>query len=603
MALVGGWKILGSAATFKATTAGRKYMHVWKSVAFAQGPVDSVLRDRLTRAGVQHVVGPTQIAAHSCPFCLQQAEGPPPEAPKPPVKKGRLLKDTAARETPKHTAPEWTFTPHFFVNAKYGDYDCKACGAIGQYGGLQEVLRDPHKWGNTKFQSNGVDMGVLREMDAVYGDMLKRSLTDKKTRVEDFTKLGISLATLEKYRVAFVPPQSKGEDVQVLFPYMDAYWVDSKKAAVVGYEQYALPGLLTYMQRMKVPRITMAGQRSSTAPIMPPPSVSRDGVSRAGLFGYSLLAGNQRGDTVVVASDVLSAMAVHQSTGLPAVACRGSLGGITSDVLPLLEGFQRVVLWPDRTTDHREVHKQAAKLMWDRVHVVDSQPHQNALAAMHRNAGVNGLIETARPLPSNHVVHVTALSDDIYRDTQVSGNQRGLPCTVLPTLHRVLKGFRSGELTVVTGPTGAGKTSILSALSTDYCMNSGVRTLWGSFEIPNYRLAKKMLTMQHGSSLDNVDRATFEQAMARFDGLPLWFMEYFGASSIGDVLQTMEHAAYQQNVGHFLLDNLQFMLATTEGNRFDRFDRQDMLISQLRRFASTHNVHVTLVIHPKKGLR
>jgi len=37
-------------------------------------------------------------------------------------------------------------------------------------------------------------------------------------------------------------------------------------------------------------------------------------------------------------------------------------------------------------------------------------------------------------------------------------------------LIRLLKGHRPGELTLFTGPTGIGKTSFLSQLSLDFCL-------------------------------------------------------------------------------------------------------------------------------------
>jgi hypothetical protein len=67
----------------------------------------------------------------------------------------------------------------------------------------------------------------------------------------------------------------------------------------------------------------------------------------------------------------------------------------------------------------------------------------------------------------------------------------------LKGLNSILKGHRKGELTVLTGSTGVGKTTVLSQISLDYCQ-SGVRTLWGSFEIKNTRLAKTMLTQFAG---------------------------------------------------------------------------------------------------------
>lgn len=61
-----------------------------------------------------------------------------------------------------------------------------------------------------------------------------------------------------------------------------------------------------------------------------------------------------------------------------------------------------------------------------------------------------------------------------------------------PRFTRIIKGLRRGELTVLTGPTGSGKTTILSQLSLDLAAG-GLSTLWGSFEIKNTRLMQKML--------------------------------------------------------------------------------------------------------------
>ena len=61
-------------------------------------------------------------------------------------------------------------------------------------------------------------------------------------------------------------------------------------------------------------------------------------------------------------------------------------------------------------------------------------------------------------------------------------------------------------------------------------------------------------------------------------------------------MEAMTHAVYVHDIQHIILDNLQFMMGVSE----DRFLRQDMIISTLRRFATENNVHVTLVVHPRK---
>ena len=103
-----------------------------------------------------------------------------------------------------------------------------------------------------------------------------------------------------------------------------------------------------------------------------------------------------------------------------------------------------------------------------------------------------------------------------------------------PVLTELLKGHRRGELTVFTGPTGAGKTTFLSEYSLDLC-SQNVRTLWGSFELRNVRLAKLMLQQLSGKPLDKtVD--SFDQAAQLLEKLPMFFLDFHGQQNIADVI-------------------------------------------------------------------
>lgn len=63
----------------------------------------------------------------------------------------------------------------------------------------------------------------------------------------------------------------------------------------------------------------------------------------------------------------------------------------------------------------------------------------------------------------------------------------------------------------------------------------------------------------------------------------------------------MTHAAYVYDIGHVVVDNLQFMLGVSEGGgNMDRFWRQDLIVAAFRKFATVNNCHVTLVMHPRK---
>lgn len=67
------------------------------------------------------------------------------------------------------------------------------------------------------------------------------------------------------------------------------------------------------------------------------------------------------------------------------------------------------------------------------------------------------------------------------------------------------------------------------------------------------------------------------------------------------ILKTIEHAQYVHDIQHVIIDNVQFMMGTSdEARHLDRFWKQDAIISAFRTFATKKNCHVTLVIHPRK---
>lgn len=48
-------------------------------------------------------------------------------------------------------------------------------------------------------------------------------------------------------------------------------------------------------------------------------------------------------------------------------------------------------------------------------------------------------------------------------------------------------------------------------------------------------------------------------------------------------------------------DNMQFMISRKlHKSSFDKFEVQDIAIEKFRNFATEHNVHITLVVHPRK---
>jgi archaellum biogenesis ATPase FlaH len=156
-----------------------------------------------------------------------------------------------------------------------------------------------------------------------------------------------------------------------------------------------------------------------------------------------------------------------------------------------------------------------------------------------------------------------------------------------------------GEFTIFTGETGSGKTTFLTQLSLDFLIQR-VPTLWGSFEIKNDRLTSLFLMQYAKKELRNAKAEEIEYHYENFDKLPLYLYKFHGSQNIDQVLSTVEYANYNYDIQVIILDNLQFMIGNPSLKNFNRFDLQDEIIYKLRKFATEKNVHIILVIHPKK---
>ena len=95
-----------------------------------------------------------------------------------------------------------------------------------------------------------------------------------------------------------------------------------------------------------------------------------------------------------------------------------------------------------------------------------------------------------------------------------------------------------------------------------------------------------------------MSRPQYEALTERFQQLPLYYLRFFGSTQLEQILDAMEYSVYAYDVEHIILDNLQFLLGATAG--YERFDAQERAIHAFRKFATAQNVHVTLVIHPRK---
>lgn len=205
-------------------------------------------------------------------------------------------------------------------------------------------------------------------------------------------------------------------------------------------------------------------------------------------------------------------------------------------------------------------------------------------------------------------VNFNSMEPTVRQELERATKENKVSLSSLPRFSRILNGLRPHELSIFTGPTGCGKTTVLSQMSLDYAMQ-GLRVLWGSFEIRNSRLAQIMLQQLASQPLvdesgKRLNAAAYEDGSQALRRIPLYFMNLFGSTSLDTVLGTMqmsmEGEGFQPQL--IILDNLQFMLSGQASNALDKWELMDRAVACLRAFCNHYAVHVMLVVHPRKEM-
>ncbi|XP_058462552.1 mitochondrial DNA helicase isoform X3 [Malaya genurostris] len=284
-----------------------------------------------------------------------------------------------------------------------------------------------------------------------------------------------------------------------------------------------------------------------------------------------------------------------------AICLPHDLKSLPQQCLPGLERYSKLTMWFNYDTAGWDTARNYAKKLDERrcLFVRPTDAHPTPAKALSLGLDLKTIYSKAQPIIHQSITTFQALRQDVLSDLQNIDKVQGVKWKRYPTLNKLLKGHRKGELTVLTGPTGCGKTTFMSDYSLDLALQ-GVSTLWGSFEIRNTRLASTLLRQMAGRPLD-VNLSDFDYFADQFEQLQLYFMTFHGQQSIKVVMEAIEHTQYVHDIQHVIIDNLQFMMGVSEESKhIDRYWKQDAIIAAFRTFATRKNCHVTLVIHPRK---
>jgi len=165
-------------------------------------------------------------------------------------------------------------------------------------------------------------------------------------------------------------------------------------------------------------------------------------------------------------------------------------------------------------------------------------------------------------------------------------------------LDRLLGGWRDGELTLVTGDTGCGKTTMASQAGL-YQAEHGTGVLYCPFELgPVRQVGKWCRQMLEGPPID-MDIEHSERVVRRMGTLPLWMYQHRGPLDAEVLRAVLLYSIHRLGCTFIVLDHLHFVVLDGRGERA----HIDQLMKVCAEVVVDTGAHILALAHPAKMAR
>ncbi len=198
----------------------------------------------------------------------------------------------------------------------------------------------------------------------------------------------------------------------------------------------------------------------------------------------------------------------------------------------------------------------------------------------------------AKDYAPSSLTNPSSFADEIHALFENPNSLNGIE-TPWVGVNEILKGWRYEELTVWSGRSGAGKSTILNQVILGLAA-IGEKSCVASLEMP----AKRYLRWAVIQYLENTfpHRSRVDSALEYFDD-KIYIVNTFEEINPKDLLDVFEYAARRHSVKHFFIDSLMRISLPSR----DELIAQREFISSLVSFAKKFTCHIHLVAHPRKG--
>jgi twinkle protein len=441
----------------------------------------------------------------------------------------------------------------FSVNVKSGAYRCfheNSCGVSGSFVDLQKRFGDQPKRLNEKspFISSKKPKNYAKPKTVIAP--VSSPVMEYLEKTRSFTK-----ETISYFKIG-----AKGEDTVEIPFYKD--------------------GILVNVKYRSIKEKSKMWQEKEAEPVL----FNRD---------------NIMGDRLIICEGEYDCMALHQYGISGAVSVPSGAGNFdwVENEWDYLDTFSQVILCFDNdnagNTKSREL---VAKIgSWKCKGAI--LPHKDANECLMKGVLKEKIVECidfakdyAPAILSKPSDFAEEIKETFRNPDKLNGTK-----TAWPKLTKVLGGWRSEELTVWTGRSGAGKSTILNQVVLQLA-GEGINSCIASLEMPAKSYLRWAIVQYQGNW--NPSDSGIDSALKFMDD-KLYIVNTHEEIKESDLFDVFEYAARRHNCRHMIIDSLVRVVLEEK----EELEAQKAFVSKLVSFCKKFSCHVHLVAHPRKGMK
>lgn len=456
---------------------------------------------------------------------------------------------------------KWTFG----INMETGQFECKRA-TCGIKGNMITLSRD-------------FNFSLGRDADIYYRSVdyskqnykrfrdAHRPIEVRPAAVEYLEGRGISEAVTVKYEIT----TKQDDDTVLVFPFKDE------------------SGKLTHIKYRKTDFVKGRDQNKEW--------------SEAGckpiLFGMNHCKADADEGKLIITEGQIDSLSVAEAGFVNAVSVPNGCNGFTwvPHCYDFVSQFKSIVVMGDCENGKITLAEEIAKRWPKKTYICQIEDYKGCKDANEilQEYGVQAVRNVILNAKAPDDKHIKAMKDvkpvDIMQMQSFSSG--------IPSLDEVLSGgFRFGQLAILTGRRGEGKSTLASMFGVN-ALEQGHRAFFYSGELTDFYFRNWMDCQITGKK---------ELSQSDYDKLDI----YYGDKAFiydSDILQktdemetlpeTIENAIIRKDCRFIMVDNL--MTAITDDLQNDLYRHQSQFVGNLAALAKLYNVFILLICHPRKS--